>query len=111
MKKSFQVLLCLAYVASCGGNDLPAPAPPPAPTPPTASEKLAVDLQGLTLEDFYFESFKALISRSPERVVLLASLNRIKGSRVENRVLQAQKRFCVETFSALEEHGFQRDFL
>jgi uncharacterized protein (DUF885 family) len=43
-------------------------APPPAPPGPSASQQLAADLQGLTLDEFYFESFRALITRSPETV-------------------------------------------
>jgi uncharacterized protein (DUF885 family) len=59
-------------IVSCGGDGgsdtLTPPPPPPASTGPGASEQLAEDLQGLTLGEFYFESFGALIKRSPETV-------------------------------------------
>jgi hypothetical protein len=35
-----------------------APASPPAPAPPTASAQLRDDLQGLTLDEFYFDSYQ-----------------------------------------------------
>jgi uncharacterized protein (DUF885 family) len=72
MKKSLIVLLVLMLIASCGGNSentsAPAPAAPPAPAP-TPAELLATDLVGLTLDDFYFESYRALIARTPELVL------------------------------------------
>ena len=60
----------LLAIVSCGGDGGgDTPLPPAAPTGPTASEQLAEDLQGLPLDHFYFESFKALVLRSPETVV------------------------------------------
>ncbi|MBT8079148.1 MAG: DUF885 domain-containing protein [Gammaproteobacteria bacterium] len=76
MRMAATLLLYLAFVIGCGsgsgGPATTAPAPPPPPPPPTASEVLAQDLQNLALDEFYFESFKALISRSPETVVAQA---------------------------------------
>jgi uncharacterized protein (DUF885 family) len=71
MKKSLIALLFLALAASCGGGSSAPPAipDPPVAAPPTPAEILATNLQGLTLTDFYFESYKALILRSPELVV------------------------------------------
>ncbi len=70
MKKTLITLLFLFVVASCGGGSS---APPVVNDPPVAgpapAEKLAADLQSLTLTDLYFESYKALILRSPEFVV------------------------------------------
>lgn len=72
MNKSLLATLTLLFVVACGGSGgggtSPPPAPPP-PPPPTASEQLAQDLQGLTLDEMYFESFGALLKRSPEDVV------------------------------------------
>ena len=61
----------LLLLVSCGGggyggDSSPPPPPPPAPS---AAELLAEELQGLTLEDFYFESFGALLERTPEDIV------------------------------------------
>ena len=71
MKKALLAALLFLYVAGCGGGSGGGTSPPPPPPPPgpTASEQLADDLQGLALDEFYFESFKALISRSPEDIV------------------------------------------
>jgi len=71
MKKSpWIVVVSVLLLASCsgGGNSgaLPPPAPPP---PPTASEQLRIDLQGLSLDEFYFESYDALLQRTPELIV------------------------------------------
>jgi uncharacterized protein (DUF885 family) len=52
--------------ASGGGGTSP---PSPPPPPPSAAEQLAEELRGLDLEDFYLESFGALLKRSPESVV------------------------------------------
>lgn len=60
----------MLFIASCGGDGGgTTTAPPPAPDGPGASEQLAEDLQGLSLDEFYAESFRALITRSPETVV------------------------------------------
>ncbi len=71
MKKALLAITVL-FLVSCGGGSgggaTPPPGPPP-PPPPTASEQLAQDLQGLTLDELYFQSFDALITRSPEDVV------------------------------------------
>ena len=70
MRKSLIALLFSLFAASCGGGYSP-PATPESPPAaiPTPAENLAADLEGLALTDFYFESFKALISRSPETIV------------------------------------------
>ena len=69
-----RTILCAMalVVTACGGGGGSAPAPqppPPAPPGPSASEMLAQDLQGLTLDEFYDASFAALMYRSPERIV------------------------------------------
>ena len=74
MRKAVSICLCLLFVVSCGGSsggngNTSAPPPAAPPAGPTASEILAEDLEGLALDDFYFESFKALISRFPETVI------------------------------------------
>jgi uncharacterized protein (DUF885 family) len=72
MNKSLLTVLTLLFVVSCGGGGgggTSPPPPPPPPPPPSASELLAQDLQGLALDEFYFESFGALLKRSPEDVV------------------------------------------
>jgi uncharacterized protein (DUF885 family) len=62
----------LFVVAACGGdgggNTSSPPAPPEPPAGPSASQQLAEDLQDLALDEFYHESFGALIGRSPESV-------------------------------------------
>ncbi len=62
----------LFVVAACGGDgggNASSPRVPPAPPAgPSASEQLAEDLRGLALDEFYQESFGALIKRSPETV-------------------------------------------
>ncbi len=70
MRRFLLASLLLLATASCGGGggDTPSSQPQP-PTGPSPSEQLALDLQGLALDDFYFESFEALILRSPETVV------------------------------------------
>ena len=71
MKKALMAALLCLYVAGCGGSSSgsTSPPPPPPPPPPSAAQLLAEDLQGLSLDAFYFESFKALILRSPEDIV------------------------------------------
>ena len=72
MNKSLLATFTLLFVVACGGSGgggTSPPPPPPPPPPPSASELLAQDLQGLTLDEMYFESFGALIKRSPEDVV------------------------------------------
>ncbi len=70
MRTLLFVSTLLLFVASCGGGGGGnATAPPTTPPGPSASEQLAEDLQGLALDEFYAESFGALITRSPETVV------------------------------------------
>jgi uncharacterized protein (DUF885 family) len=69
MKKSLWIaVVAVSLLASCtgGGNSGP---PPPPPLPPTVSEQLRIDLQGLSLDEFYFESYGALLQRTPELIV------------------------------------------
>ena len=72
MKKSPWIAVVAVFLlASCGGggsSDTPPPPPPP-PQAPTASEQLRIDLQGLPLDEFYFESYDALLQRTPELIV------------------------------------------
>lgn len=69
MRRILLASFLILIITSCGGDGGgETTAPPPAPSGPSASEQLAEDLQGLSLDEFYFESFKALISRSPETV-------------------------------------------
>ena len=73
MNRLLLATITLLLVVSCGGSSgggaSSPPPPPPPPPPPTASELLAQDLEGLSLDDMYFESFAALLKRSPEDVV------------------------------------------
>ena len=73
MKKSpWITVVAVLLLASCsgGGSSGPPPPPlPPPPQPPTASEQLRIDLQGLPLDEFYFESYDALLQRTPELIV------------------------------------------
>lgn len=68
MKNPLIAVVFVLLAVSCGGGGSDTQTPPPVPGP-TVAEQLAADLQGLSLDVFYFESFKALYSRSPETVV------------------------------------------
>lgn len=68
MRRVFFASVLLLAIVSCGGGGGDTQSPP-APAGPSASQQLADDLQGLSLDDFYFASFDALIRRSPETVV------------------------------------------
>ncbi len=61
------VTLCLSLSACGGGADTATSIP--AQPGVSASEQLAEDLIGLSLDDFYAESFKALTYRSPEGII------------------------------------------
>jgi len=67
MRKSLLVFTFLVLGACGGGSSTPAVEPQP--TGPSPAEVLATDLQGLNLDDFYFQSFGALLNRSPETIV------------------------------------------
>ncbi|MEM7433115.1 MAG: DUF885 domain-containing protein [Pseudomonadota bacterium] len=71
MQKSLLVSFVLVVMVACGGSDTPSVRKLPPPPPPllTASEQLREDLQGLSLDEFYVESFGALLKRTPESVV------------------------------------------
>lgn len=70
MKKSLWIAIVAALLlTSCGGGGYSDPLPPQPPPPPTASEQLRIDLQGLPLDEFYFESYNALLQRTPELIV------------------------------------------
>lgn len=73
MKKALATS-ALLIIAACGGGSGSAPpvSPPPPPTPVDAVQDFSDSIQDLTLEAFYFESFKGLTVRSPETVVQLA---------------------------------------
>ncbi len=60
-------------LASCGGGGKTEALPPPVNTNP--AEDLALALEGLALDDFFEESFKALMLRDPEEVISLALTN------------------------------------
>lgn len=65
-------LIALLLAACGGGSESP---PGAAGTPPAAPDPVAEftrSVQGLALEDFYRESFRQLLGRSPEAVVQLA---------------------------------------
>jgi len=89
-------------------------APPPAPPGPDATEQLAEDLQDLPLDEFYAESFEALITRTPEAVVweALESEFPLQGVALDN----LEDGFQRETYSmhrvVLDAlHGYDRDAL
>jgi uncharacterized protein (DUF885 family) len=71
MKNSLLVVLVLGLAACGGGSGADGQTPPlnPPGGGPTPAEVLAGELQGLSLNEFYFESFAALTKRSPESVV------------------------------------------
>jgi len=105
----------MLLIASCGGGGGDsATAPPPTPTEPSASEQLAEDLRGLALDDFYSESFAALITRSPETVVweALESVYPLPGTELDDESDEFQR----ETFSMYRVvldalRGYDRDAL
>jgi len=72
LQKSIPVLAAVFLVAACSGGSTdatPTALPPAPPTGPTAAELLTQELTGLTLQDFYDVSFKALMLRDPEAVI------------------------------------------
>ena len=76
LKKSLWIsVVAVLLLASCGGGggssgaSTSATPQAPAPAPPTASEQLREDLQGLPLDEFYFDSYEALLQRTPELIV------------------------------------------
>ena len=70
MRRPLAALLVLVLLTSCGGGGGSAPvAGPPPPPVPALAEQLASDLQGLALDTFYEESYKALLYRSPETII------------------------------------------
>ncbi len=71
VKRTTVAFLAFLIIVACGGGGGSGPAVSTPPPGPTAAEQLGEDLQGLSLDDFYFESYKALLSRSPESVVWL----------------------------------------
>ena len=88
--------------------------PPPAPPGPDATEQLAEDLQDLPLDEFYAESFEALITRTPEAVVweALESEFPLQGVMLDN----LEDGFQRETYSMHQVvldalHGYDRDAL
>ncbi len=70
MKKSpWIAVVAVLLLASCSGGGNSGPPPPTSPQPPTVSEQLRINLQGLPLDEFYFESYDALLQRTPELIV------------------------------------------
>lgn len=80
MKKSLLIGLCFAFLYACGGSGGGNHAPPVVNPPvagPTPAELLAADLQGLSLDDLFSQSFQALITRSPETIDLAIADQRL----------------------------------
>ena len=101
MRRILLAISLMLAIVSCGGDGgsdaLTPPTPPPASTGPSASEQLAEDLQDITLDEFYFESFEALIKRSPETVTWEALESVFPLDRVELDDLSDE--FQRETFA------------
>ena len=74
MKNALQVIVIALLLASCGGGGAKTVALSP-PVNTTPAEDLALALEGLALDDFFEESFKALMLRDPEWVISLALTN------------------------------------
>jgi len=72
MKKWLWILLLLAACGGGGGNGSGNSAPPAPPAGPSPADTLAAALQGLPLDQFFDESFGALLKRTPETIVELA---------------------------------------
>jgi len=68
MIRSITALLVLVFLTSCGGGG-GGGGGAPVQQPPTVLEQLAADLDGLALDAFYDESYKALVYRSPETII------------------------------------------
>jgi uncharacterized protein (DUF885 family) len=73
MKNALQIVLFTFLLASCGGGAKTEALAPPVNTNP--ADELALALEGLALDDFFEESFKALMLRDPEWVISLALTN------------------------------------
>ena len=115
MRKILLAGSLLSFIVACGGdgggNASSPPAPPPPAAGPSASEQLASDLQGLTVDEFYFESFGALIRRSPETVTweALESVYPLDGASLDD----LSDGFQRETFAMYRVvldalHGYDR---
>ncbi len=77
-------MLIAVLMSSCGGGAKTEPQVPPVNTDPAAD--LALALEGLSIDDFYEESYKALMLRDPESVISLALTARfpIQGVQLTN---------------------------
>jgi uncharacterized protein (DUF885 family) len=71
MQKLVVTLMLVLTLTACGGGGGGGPTPPVdiPPSAPTALEIFTESLAGLSLDEFYEESFKAIIYRSPETIV------------------------------------------
>ena len=74
MRNLISVLLIACLLTSCGDGSQSEPQVPPVDTDPAAD--LALALEGLSIDDFYEESYKALMLRDPESVISLALTDR-----------------------------------
>jgi uncharacterized protein (DUF885 family) len=77
------LVLTLAACGSSGNSAAPNTPPPPAQT---ASQELAAALGGLSIDELYEESFKALMYRSPESIVFnaLTAFYPLADARLDN---------------------------
>jgi len=69
MRKLLAALFVLIFVSACGGGADSVAVVDPPDASPTPAEQLADELAGLSLDDFYDESYKALTYRSPETII------------------------------------------
>ena len=74
MKNALHILVIAVLMSSCSGGSRTEPQVPPVDTDPAAD--LALALEGLSIDDFYEESYKALMLRDPESVISLALTDR-----------------------------------
>ena len=72
MRKFLATTIVAFFLASCGGGSGPDTQTTPPVSGPSPAEVLAANLAGLSLDEFYEESHKALSYRSPESIIWLA---------------------------------------
>ena len=100
MSRLLFTLCVIVFLGACDNDGLSNPNVQPEVQLPPPSETLAADLAGLSLEEFYEESWKAILYRQPETIVSLALTDRYPLEEAELNVITEDYR--VETYAMLQ---------